>query len=313
MKKTLVITMVLLGIGGLLSLSTTADDGVKNKAAKRDAPPATDRDAAGDRPKVRREGDSPRRRPETRRKGDRPGRPEAGREGDRPRGRAGSRREGDRRPEGRPGSERGRPGDRGPGGPPRVHPLIMIFDTNRDGVLSAEEINNVARVLKQMDRNRDGKLTSDEMPRPRFGPGGSRGEPGRSERGRPGEADRDGKARPERPGQADRPRRSEGQRRRGGDQAPSPERFLQRFDRNKDGKVQASELPEGLKRLFERGDTNQDGELDRAEIAKLLERFRPGQRRPESKREGGGQRPERPARRGDKPRGDKPRGDKPRG
>ena len=45
----------------------------------------------------------------------------------------------------------------------------MIFDTNHDGALSAEETSNVADVLKRMDRNRDGKITRDELPGPQPG------------------------------------------------------------------------------------------------------------------------------------------------
>lgn len=45
-------------------------------------------------------------------------------------------------------------------------------------------------------------------------------------------------------------------------------------DKNKDGKVDAAELPESMKRLLKAGDANQDGALDAAEIAKLGEDFR---------------------------------------
>ena len=56
-----------------------------------------------------------------------------------------------------------------------------MFDTDRDGTLSAAEIDAAAAKLRERDANKDGKLTADELPR---GPGG-RGGPGRS-RPRPG-------------------------------------------------------------------------------------------------------------------------------
>jgi len=50
-----------------------------------------------------------------------------------------------------------------------------MFDTDRDGTLSAAEIDAAAAKLRERDANKDGKLTADELPR---GPGG-RGGPGR--------------------------------------------------------------------------------------------------------------------------------------
>src|SRR6185312_11214465 len=65
------------------------------------------------------------------------------------------------------------PGQPGRGGPP--NPLLQAFDTDRDGTLSAAEIDAAAARLRERDANKDGKLTADELPR---GPGG-RGSPGR--------------------------------------------------------------------------------------------------------------------------------------
>lgn len=67
------------------------------------------------------------------------------------------------------------PPDRPPGrgGPP--NPLLPLFDTDRDGKLSAAEIDAAAAKLREHDANKDGTLSADEMPR---GPGG-RGGPGR--------------------------------------------------------------------------------------------------------------------------------------
>ncbi len=107
------------------------------------------------------------------REGDRPA-GERRRDGDRPEGRAP--REGDR-----PAGERRRDGDRPDGrgprdGRPMGHPLMRLFDTDRDGVISEKEIKNASAVLLKMDRNKDGKLTPEEMPAPPgFGPGGPRG------------------------------------------------------------------------------------------------------------------------------------------
>ncbi|MBW8780728.1 MAG: EF-hand domain-containing protein [Verrucomicrobia bacterium] len=41
---------------------------------------------------------------------------------------------------------------------------LGLFDTNHDGVLSSDEIDNAAAVLRQLDKNGDGKITADEAP-----------------------------------------------------------------------------------------------------------------------------------------------------
>lgn len=79
-----------------------------------------------------------------------------------------------------------RPGERfpGPGGPP-PNPLARLFDADRDGTLSAEEITAAAEKLRQFDKDQDGKLSDEElraaMPfgpaRPPFEPGGMPGGP----------------------------------------------------------------------------------------------------------------------------------------
>lgn len=71
-----------------------------------------------------------------------------------------------------------------PGGPPnrgeeRFNPLIRLFDTDRDGVLSSEEIAGAAKQLTEYDKSGDGKLTGvelrDAIP---FGRGPGMGGPG---------------------------------------------------------------------------------------------------------------------------------------
>src|SRR5262249_55659116 len=59
------------------------------------------------------------------------------------------------------------------GGPP--NPLLLAFDTDRDGALSAAEIDAVAAKLRERDANHDGKLTADELSRGPGGQGGPRG------------------------------------------------------------------------------------------------------------------------------------------
>ena len=54
----------------------------------------------------------------------------------------------------------------------------------------------------------------------------------------------------------------------------TPEQFLKRFDKNKDGVITTDELPPWLAKIFPRFDTNKDGKLDRKEIAGLLQVMR---------------------------------------
>lgn len=93
----------------------------------------------------------------------------------------------------------------GPGGRPRmIPPLMEALDTNRDGILGADEIKNATNALLKLDKNTDGQLTQDEL-RPTRPPGGrgpgGPGGPGRP--GRPGGPDREG--RPEGEGRPARP------------------------------------------------------------------------------------------------------------
>ena len=171
------------------------------------------------------------------------------------------------------GPRRGHPGDRGPGhpfGPPP--PLVIALDADKDGVISAKEIENAAAALKTLDKNNDGKLTREEL-RPQFdGRGGPRGRRSFRGPGRPG--DRQGDRGPGRPF--------------GGE--GFIERIL-RFDQNKDGKVSKDELPERMQRIFDRADTDKDGDLDKDELKKMAERFRQRGRRGRPGEDGRGGRP----------------------
>jgi predicted O-methyltransferase YrrM len=71
-----------------------------------------------------------------------------------------------------------RPGAQDRGGE-RFNPLIRLFDTDQDGILSSEEIAAAAKKLAEFDKSGDGKLTAEElrdaMP---FGRGPGMGGPG---------------------------------------------------------------------------------------------------------------------------------------
>ena len=49
---------------------------------------------------------------------------------------------------------------------PRALGPFAIFDTNHDGVISADEIAASSAVLAKLDKNGDGTLTTDELPPP---------------------------------------------------------------------------------------------------------------------------------------------------
>lgn len=49
---------------------------------------------------------------------------------------------------------------------PRGHrppPIIAALDADRDGVISAEEIENAPNALSQLDQNSDGELSREEL------------------------------------------------------------------------------------------------------------------------------------------------------
>ena len=113
------------------------------------------------------------------------------------------------------------------------NPLLIALDTDKDGNLSAEEIENATAALKTLDKNNDGRLDQVET-RPNFegmGRGGFGGE--------------------------------------GGPGAGSATQMVERLmamDANKDGKLSKEELPERMQSMMTRGDKNEDGVLDREEI-----------------------------------------------
>ncbi|MFA6288545.1 MAG: EF-hand domain-containing protein [Opitutaceae bacterium] len=75
-------------------------------------------------------------------------------------------------PPGQPGGNQD-----GPRRPP--NPLLHIFDTNHDGVISADEIAAAPAALKALDKNSDGQLTAEEL-RP---PGGKKDGKGKKAKG----------------------------------------------------------------------------------------------------------------------------------
>lgn len=117
---------------------------------------------------------------------------------------------------------------------PPAPPLLELFDTNHDKVLSAEEIQAAATALAKFDRNHDGKITLEElrMPPPKGG------NPPKDPKGPP-------------------PGKPPGE--------PHVPPLIAALDADHNGTISAAELadaPESLKTL----DKNGDGELTPEEI-----------------------------------------------
>jgi Ca2+-binding EF-hand superfamily protein len=124
---------------------------------------------------------------------------------------------------------------RAPGGPMRS-PAMRVLDIDKDGALSATEIQQAAANLAKLDQNQDGKLTEDEL-RPAGGPA---------------QANREGG-------------RGPGQRR-------DLVGMLMQFDKDGDGSVSKAEVPERMQGIFDRADANTDGLLTRDELTQASEK-----------------------------------------
>ncbi|WP_339733307.1 hypothetical protein [uncultured Gimesia sp.] len=94
-------------------------------------------------------------------------------------------------------------GDRNCGrpGPPHPDPILILFDTDQNGEISAQELEQSEAVLKKLDWDQNGKLTCEELPCPPH-PKNAQARGHRHERGhRPG----DEHHRPPRAGRPPRP------------------------------------------------------------------------------------------------------------
>ncbi len=130
-------------------------------------------------------------------------------------------------------------GGRGGEGPVRMiarFPIMMALDADQDGTISAAEIDGAVAALKKLDKNNDGKLTMDEL-MPRFegmGPGGP-----------------------------------------GGIGGGNPQEMVNRLmegDKDNDGYLSESELPERMRAMISRADTDGDKKLSREELSAVAQR-----------------------------------------
>lgn len=150
-------------------------------------------------------------------------------------------------------------------------PWVAIFDADRDGQLSRDEIENAAASLSKLDRNNDGKVAGDEF-RPTGGSAAMRGQQG-------GAGGRGGA-----PGSG----RSGGGGVRGGDPARADAAFaaeLMTLDANKDGLLANSELPGHMHDGFESADADKSGSLDSEELLMLASQYRRNQLNPDTEQE----------------------------
>lgn len=198
---------------------------------------------------------------------------------------------GGREGQGGRGGRRGGPDGPGGGFGPPPSPVVEAIDTNGDRQISPKELANAAAALKKLDRNQDGKLTEDEL-RPLFGRGGSEGRGrGPGGFGPPPEGGPGGFGPPRDGGPDGRGGRGP-QGDRGGDvDANGVISRIMSFDKDKDGKVSTSELPERMQSIIKRGDTNDDGALDRDELAKVAADFGVGAGRGGGRPDGEGRGP----------------------
>ena len=193
----------------------------------------------------------------------------------------GDRQDGPRGPRGPGQGEFGPSPQRGgPGGGRRGNPLMAVLDTDRDGSLSESEINNAPTALKSLDTNKDGVVEAEEIQPRRRGGQGDAGEQGQRRRGFRDEGRPGGEAGLGRLGALG-----------GMDPAQMADRVFSRRDADGDGKLSGDEIPERMAAMLQRLDTNGDNAIERSEFEEMI-----GEMRNRRGEQGNGQgvRPRRP-------------------
>ncbi|MFV2069652.1 MAG: EF-hand domain-containing protein [Pirellulales bacterium] len=185
----------------------------------------------------------------------------------------------------------GRPGAGGPGGG-NFMDRILGLDSNGDGKITKEEMPERMQVMfSRMDANGDGALDKAELQAMAGRFGGRGGAGGGAHGGRGGGGGGGGRGGGGGGGGAGGGAHG-GTRGEGG----SMQRFTM-MDKDGDGKLSKSELPERMQPMFDRIDANSDGLLDKEELQAMAKRFRGGRGRAgdgDSGRPRAGGRPQRP-------------------
>lgn len=128
--------------------------------------------------------------------------------------------------------------------------LFLAIDSDKDKVISVEEIANSSKTLARLDRNGDGKITPEEL----RAVARTMGKVPNAKSG--GEAKSADEQRTPNPGSPNSPEEMVAQ--------------LRQMDKDGDGFLSKEEVPERLARNFERIDADQDGKLSQEEIRRMV-------------------------------------------
>jgi Ca2+-binding EF-hand superfamily protein len=115
-----------------------------------------------------------------------------------------------------------------------VNRMFAVIDANSDGVINANELRRAVAALKTLDADRDGNISLAEVSSPGTEPGNAF-----------------------LPGNANQP----------------VDQTMAQFDKNKDGKLTADEVPGEMAMMLRQADQNGDGAIARAELAAAMERM----------------------------------------
>ena len=147
-------------------------------------------------------------------------------------------------------------------------PLMMALDADKDGSISASEIENASKTLVKLDKDGDGALGPEEL-RPDFA---AMNDEEMVRQGKPG---------------ANGPPTGE-----------MMARMFEQRDADKDGKLTGDEIPERIQQNVSRVDENGDGAIDMSEMEKAMVKLgeRAGKKRgAKSDKDGAGVKPKRPS------------------